>query len=112
MNTEIACSTFESLASATRLDAFRMLVRAGADGLVAGEISTALDLAPTNMSFHLKTLLHAGLVTVEQEGRFQRYRANLPLMFDLVGFLTEECCGGDLRQCEPLTRSKRSGKTR
>jgi len=112
MNIEIACATFESLASATRLNAFRMLVRAGGGGLVAGELSAALDLAPTNMSFHLKTLLHAGLVTVEQEGRFQRYRANLPLMFDLVGFLTEECCGGDLQQCAPLTRSKRSGKTR
>ena len=71
--------------------------------MVAGEIGAALDVPPTNLSFHLKTLTHTGLLTVEQEGRFQRYRANLPLMMDLIAYLTEECCGGNPEQCGDLT---------
>ena len=50
---------------------------------------------------------HAGLLTVEQEGRFQRYRANMPLMLDLVAHLTEECCAGDATQCEALRGASR-----
>ena len=52
--------------------------------MVAGEIATTLDIQSTNLSFHLKTMTQALLVTVEQEGRFQRYRANLPLMLQTV----------------------------
>jgi ArsR family transcriptional regulator, arsenate/arsenite/antimonite-responsive transcriptional repressor len=97
-----AVSVLESLASALRLEIFRLLVRKGSYGLVAGEISSSLDIPPTNLSFHLKNLTHAGLVTVEQEGRFQRYRANMPLMLDLVAYLTEECCAGDAAECANL----------
>ena len=64
----------------------------GEDGLVAGEMSSQLDIPPTNLSFHLKTLTHAGLVYVEQEGRFQRYRANASALMSLVGYLMEKCC--------------------
>ncbi len=78
---------------------YRLLVRTGLEGLVAGEIAGALDIPPTNLSFHLKALTQARLVTVEQEGRFQRYRANMPLMLDLIGYLTAECCAGDAGQC-------------
>ena len=99
MEKAIATAVFESLASAIRLDVYRLLVRKGLDGLVAGEIASALDIPPTNLSFHLKALTQARLVTVEQEGRFQRYRANMPLMLDLIGYLTAECCAGDPRQC-------------
>lgn len=67
--------------------------------MVAGEIASTLDVPPTNLSFHLKALTQAGLLTVEQEGRFQRYRANLPLMLDLIAYLTEECCSGHPEQC-------------
>ena len=63
--------------------------------MVAGDIAKALDVSPANLSFHLKELSHAGLVDVQQEGRFQRYRADLALMLDLVAFLTEECCALD-----------------
>nr|WP_296751395.1 helix-turn-helix transcriptional regulator [Thioalkalivibrio sp.] len=97
-----AIVVLESLASGLRLEVFRLLVRQGAQGMVAGEISSTLDIPPTNLSFHLKNLNHAGLVTVEQEGRFQRYRANMALMLDLVAYLTEECCAGDAEQCESL----------
>jgi len=94
-----ATAVFESLASGIRLDVYRLLVRKGPEGLVAGEIASALDLPSTNLSFHLKALTQARLVTVEQEGRFQRYRANMPLMLDLIGYLTAECCAGDPGQC-------------
>lgn len=100
MEKPAALAVFESLSSGIRLDVFRLLVRKGPAGLVAGEISAALDLPPTNTSFHLKALTHAGLVSVEQEGRFQRYRANLPLMRELIGYLTAECCDGMPERCE------------
>ncbi|MGP1678564.1 MAG: ArsR/SmtB family transcription factor [Burkholderiales bacterium] len=99
MEKAIATTVFESLASGIRLDVYRLLVRKGPEGLVAGEIASALDIPPTNLSFHLKALTQAHLVTVEQEGRFQRYRANMPLMLDLIGYLTAECCAGDPAQC-------------
>ena len=90
---------------------YRLLVRKGTEGLVAGEIAGALDIPPTNLSFHLKALTQARLVTVEQEGRFQRYRANMPLMLDLIGYLTAECCAGHPEQCvdvsAALSRAKR-----
>lgn len=102
MDKFIATTIFESLSSGVRLDVFRLLVKKGLDGMVAGEISTTLDVPPTNLSFHLKAMTHAKLVTVEQEGRFQRYRANIPLMLDMIGYLTEECCSGQLQKCGDL----------
>lgn len=99
MNKEIATLVFESLASGVRLDVYRLLVKAGLEGMVAGQIASTLAIAPNNLSFHLKAMTHAGLLSVEQEGRFQRYRANLPLMLELIAFLTEECCGGHPEQC-------------
>ena len=94
-----ATTIFESLSSGVRLDVYRLLVKKGAEGMVAGEIGLSLDVPPANLSFHLKTLTHAGLITVCQEGRFQRYRANLPLMMELIGYLTEACCNGNPAQC-------------
>lgn len=99
MNTQNATSIFESLSSGVRLEAFRLLVKKGSEGLVAGEISTALNIAPNNLSFHLKALTQNGLVSVQQEGRFLRYRANLSLMQELIRYLTEECCAGHPEQC-------------
>lgn len=98
----IATTIFESLSSGVRLDVFRLLVRQGVAGMVAGEIASTLQVPPTNLSFHLKALSQARLVTVEQEGRFQRYRANIPLMLDLIAYLTEECCAGQPEQCADL----------
>ena len=98
----IATTIFESLSSGIRLDVYRLLVRQGPTGMVAGELATALNLPATNMSFHLKSMVHANIVTVEQEGRFMRYRANLDLMRDLITYLTEECCDGQPEQCAAL----------
>jgi DNA-binding transcriptional ArsR family regulator len=102
MENRLATTVFESLASGVRLDIFRLLVKAGPQGLVAGEIASTLDLPPTNLSFHLKALSHATLVSVVQEGRFQRYRANLTLMQDLIGYLTAECCAGQPQLCAEI----------
>ncbi|EAW0681349.1 ArsR/SmtB family transcription factor [Salmonella enterica] len=99
MQKQTATTIFESLASGVRLDVYRLLIRMGTEGMVAGEIAAELNLPATNLSFHLKALTQAGLLTVEQEGRYQRYRANIPLMLDLIAWLTEECCSGHPEQC-------------
>ncbi|MGD9551171.1 MAG: ArsR/SmtB family transcription factor [Burkholderiaceae bacterium] len=102
MEKTTAITVFESLASGVRLDVFRLLVRQGPAGLVAGEIAAALELPATNLSFHLKALTQAGLLTVAQEGRYQRYRANIALMQELIHYLTAECCMGQPAQCTEL----------
>ncbi|MCW3479039.1 helix-turn-helix domain-containing protein [Neisseriaceae bacterium JH1-16] len=102
MEKQTATKIFESLSSGVRLDIYRLLVKCGREGMVAGQIATTLELAPNNLSFHLKGMIHAGLVSVEQEGRFQRYRANLPQMLELITYLTEECCAGHPEQCIDL----------
>ena len=94
-----ATTVFESLSSGVRLDIYRLLVRVGPQGMVAGEIATALEVPPTNLSFHLKALTQAQLVSVVQEGRFQRYRASLGLIQELIVYLTQECCAGHPEQC-------------
>ncbi len=99
MKTSDAAKIFEALSSDVRLDVFRLLVKHAPDGLVAGEIARLLDLPATNLSFHLKAVSHAGLVTVEKEGRFLRYRANIPLMLEIVTYLTAECCADQPEQC-------------
>jgi len=111
MRKNVAVTVFESLSSGVRLDAYRLLVRKGMDGMVAGEIAAALDVPPTNLSFHLKAMAQASLVIVRQEGRFQRYRANLPLMRELIGYLTDECCAGNPERCADLgALSRRSAR--
>lgn len=99
MKKQEATAIFESLSSGVRLDVYRLLVKKGAEGLVAGEIAAALDLPPSNLSFHFRAMAQTGLLTVEQEERFQRYRANIPLMLDLIAYLTEECCAGHPESC-------------
>lgn len=105
MDKQLATSVFESLASGVRLDIYRLLVKTGPQGLVAGEIGSALDVPPTNLSFHLKALTAAQLVSVVQEGRYQRYRANLALMQELIAYLTAECCAGHPEQCAEIRQA-------
>jgi DNA-binding transcriptional ArsR family regulator len=107
MDKLLATTVFESLSSGVRLDIYRLLVKAVPQGMVAGEIGIALGIPPTNTSFHLKAMTNAQLVTVVQEGRYQRYRANLTLMQDLVGYLTAECCAGHPEQCAQTAQAAR-----
>ncbi|UTO04693.1 metalloregulator ArsR/SmtB family transcription factor [Moraxella sp. FZLJ2107] len=99
MNTEQASQLFESLSSPIRLAIFQELSAMGSQGMIAGDLAKALNLAPNHLSFHLKTLTHAGLITSQQEGRFVRYYANLNLMMDLTRFLTQNCCIHSHEQC-------------
>lgn len=99
MKTKEASKIFEALSSDVRLDLFRLLVRSAPDGLVAGDIAKLLDIPSTNLSFHLKAIVQSGLADVEREGRFMRYKANIPLMLDIVAYLTEECCANNPEQC-------------
>ena len=96
-----------ALAQDTRLAAYRLLVQQGPTGLAAGEIAGRLDIAPATLSFHLKELAHAGLVTSRQEGRFVFYAANFEAMNALVAFLTENCCAADCGpSCTPVVACK------
>ncbi len=104
MDKQLATTLFESLASGIRLDIFRLLVKQAPTGLVAGEISSALALPSTNVSFHLKAMTYANLINVTQEGRYQRYRANLIVMQSLIDYLTAECCTGNPELCFDATK--------
>ena len=102
MEKQSALTMFDSLSAEPRLEAFRLLVRHEPQGMNAGAIAKTLKVAPSNLSFHLKALVQAGLVTVESRGRYQRYRANLESMFALIAYLTDECCGEGLQHCADL----------
>ncbi len=99
METKQASKIFEALSSDVRLDLFRLLVKSAPDGLVAGDISKLLEIPSTNLSFHLKAIVQSGLAHVEREGRFMRYKANIPLMLEIVAYLTEKCCSNNPEQC-------------
>ncbi|CAB3728528.1 ArsR/SmtB family transcription factor [Paraburkholderia rhynchosiae] len=94
MDSNLVVHALGALAHESRLAIFRLLVVAGPDGMAAGEIAQKLGLSPSGLSFHLKDLSHADLVTPRQDGRFVIYTANFNAMTALVGFLTENCCGG------------------
>lgn len=99
MQSKQASKIFEALSSDVRLDLFRLLVKNAPDGLVQGDIAKQLHIPSTNLSFHLKAIVQSGLVDVAREGRFMRYKANIPLMLQIVGYLTEECCSGNPEAC-------------
>src|ERR1700761_6776295 len=89
-----AVAALAALAQDNRLDVFRLLVQAGPDGLPAGAVAAALDLAPNTLTFHFDRLRMAGLVTVRRDGRSMIYAAQFDKMNALLAFLTENCCGG------------------
>ncbi|WP_018078779.1 ArsR/SmtB family transcription factor [Thiobacillus denitrificans] len=99
METKAAVAALAALAQDSRLAIFRALVQAGPAGLAAGRIGELTGIAPSSLSFHLKELSHAGMVDSAQAGRFVIYTANFTTMNALLGFLTENCCGGN--PCTP-----------
>jgi len=90
-----------ALAQKHRLEAYRLLVEAGPEGMQAGQIATALDLPPNTLTFHFDRLRHAALVTVRREGRSMIYAARYDTMNDLLGYLTKNCCRGTNKKCAP-----------
>ena len=94
MDKATAISSLGALAHPIRLDVFRTLIVAGREGLTPGALIEELDVPSPKLSFHLKELAIAGLVTQEQAGRNVIYRAAYDQMDALIGFLTENCCKG------------------
>lgn len=99
MDEVIAVAALSALAHADRLGAFRMLVRAGPNGLPSGEIADRLSIAPTRMSFHLTALERSGLARSWRDGRRIRYAAHFEAMRGLLAFLAEDCCEGHPEIC-------------
>lgn len=99
MEHKTATHALAALGHATRLSIFRLLVQAGSGGKLAGDIAQSLSLPGATLSFHLKELLAAGLITAEQRGRTICYRAEFEAMSALVAYLTENCCADD-QACE------------
>ena len=109
MENKQVIGALSALAHETRLKVFRLLVEAGPEGLAAGAIGEKLGLPPATLSFHLAHLARAGLARGRQDGRFVIYSADFQSMNELVGFLTENCCGG--RSCAPAAKSHPSKGT-
>lgn len=94
MTPQHAARCLEKLGNPTRLEVFRLLVRAGREGLPVGEIQEHLGIPASTLSHHLAHLVNAGLVHQEREGRVLRCRPDYALMDQVIGFLTKECCAG------------------
>jgi ArsR family transcriptional regulator len=100
MQTDQAIAALGALAQETRLKIFRLLVQRGPEGLAAGAIAERLGVPSATLSFHLQQLMHAGLIEQRRESRSLIYSADFDAMNGLVGFLTENCCGGAV-SCAP-----------
>jgi DNA-binding transcriptional ArsR family regulator len=108
MRTKAAISALGALAHEHRLAVFRLLVQAGPEGRSAGAIADAIGIPASSLSFHLAHLKYAGLIVQQRESRSLIYSANFDAMNGLVGFLTENCCGG--ASCAPR-RSTPKGRS-
>ena len=105
MKKQTAVALLAALAQDNRLDAFRLLVEAGPDGMPAGHVATALRLPPSALSFHLERLRAAGLISVRRDGRSLIYAARFEAMNSLVAYLTDHCCQGRPELCKPNARA-------
>lgn len=102
MNRRQALSGFAALSQDTRLAIVRLLVKAGPDGIGAGQIADEVGVSASNLSFHLKELVHAGLVESMRDARAIIYTANYETLRGLIGFLMKDCCAGRPEICAPI----------
>ena len=102
MEMETAIKRLSAIAQEARLDVFRLLVKAGPQGMAAGDIARSLNVPANTMSAQLLVLSNAGLVRARRDGRSIIYAINFEAMRDLLVFLTEDCCGGRAEICAPL----------
>lgn len=105
--TEQAARMLAAIGHPTRLQIFRSLVQAGPQGMAAGEVARALEMAPSSLNFHLRTLQSNHLIESRTEGRFVIYAARFDAMAGLLEFLTQDCCGGN-----PCLRTMSSDQVR
>ncbi|SHM40765.1 ArsR/SmtB family transcription factor [Roseibium suaedae] len=102
MEKDTALAAFAALGQETRLDVFRLLVKAGQEGMAAGAISDALDVRANTLSTHLSVLSRSGLVHARRDGRSIVYHADMAAIQSLVTYLLNDCCGGKPELCAPL----------
>ncbi len=104
-------AALSALAQDNRLDVYRLLVQAGPEGMPAGAVAAALDLAPNTLTFHFDRLRTAGLVSVRRDGRSMIYAAKYETMTALLAYMTENCCGGvtcsPAAECKPVRKRTR-----
>lgn len=108
MDIRSAIEALDALSHENRLEAYRLLVRAGTEGLPAGEVADALDARQNTMSSHLKQLQRAGLIDSERDGRSIVYHANYDTIRELILYLMEDCCAGNDAVCKPVVVSLNS----
>lgn len=108
MESKTAIDRLSALAQPARLDVFRLLVRAGPDGIAAGEIAAALGQAPNTLSSQLNVLSAAGLILGTREGRSIRYAVRPEALSELIVYLMEDCCGGRPEICAPVEAAARA----
>lgn len=106
MQTKQAIAALSALAQESRLAVYRLLVEHAPEGLAPSAIAEKLGLANATLSFHLKELVHAGLITSRQDGRFLYYSPVLAAMTALVSYLTENCCSASSKSCKPASAKK------
>ncbi|WEN16804.1 metalloregulator ArsR/SmtB family transcription factor [Rhodanobacter sp. AS-Z3] len=106
MQTKQAIAVLSALAQESRLAVYRLLVEHAPEGLAASAIAEALGLANATLSFHLKELVHAGLITSRQDGRFIYYSPVMATMANLMDYLTANCCSASGKSCKPAPAKK------
>lgn len=102
MDKNHALAAFAALSQPTRLDVFRLLIRAGDRGMAAGDIAARLDVRQNTLSANLSVLVQAGLIRNRREGRSIIYFADMDGMRGLLAFVLEDCCGGNPALCQPV----------
>ncbi|SPA54851.1 ArsR/SmtB family transcription factor [Cupriavidus taiwanensis] len=110
MKTDHALDALAALAHSIRLSVFRLLVQAGPGGLPAGRIAELMEMPASSLSFHLKELHRAGLLSSRQDGRSIIYMAHFETMNALLGYLTENCCSGN--PCSPVSKCSVASETK
>jgi len=102
MKSKAAIDALSALAHEGRLSVFRLLIKAGLEGMPAGDIARRLNVPPNSLSANLNILKHAGLVTSRRDGRSIIYTVRYEQMSQLLGYLLEDCCNGVAEICGPL----------
>jgi DNA-binding transcriptional ArsR family regulator len=103
MNRGQALAAFGALSQDTRLSIVRLLVKAGPEGIPAGEVADEIGVSASNLSFHLKELTHAGLASARRDARSIIYQADYDALRNLIGFLMMDCCAGRPEICAPIS---------